>query len=201
MDLFSSRLEVTGVDRSKVMTARCVGGKRSAVRGKGEALPFRDESFDVVYCSFVLSWVRDPSAFISEMLRVSRKWVMCLAEPDTAARIDHPAELCVVTELVKKSVAEVGGNLTVGRQLRSLFRGLGYDASIGVSSGVHGSEMAEWLQDEWEWVEEVLSPQMDRSTIAAARSSLMRCIHDGTAFSYTPIFHAVVDKEKDRLYG
>ena len=45
------------------------------VQAKGEALPFRDASFDVV-CEFaVLHHVPDPGAVVKEMLRVARKAV------------------------------------------------------------------------------------------------------------------------------
>lgn len=39
---------------------------------KGDALPFGDRTFDIVYENSALCWSLDPSAFIVEMLRVSK---------------------------------------------------------------------------------------------------------------------------------
>ncbi len=44
----------------------------ASVRGSGEALPFRDGAFDVVYSSNVAEHVPDPWAMGAEMLRVTR---------------------------------------------------------------------------------------------------------------------------------
>ncbi len=47
------------------------GGERIH-RAMGEALPFQDDSFDVVYSSNVLEHVRDPARVIAEAIRVVR---------------------------------------------------------------------------------------------------------------------------------
>jgi SAM-dependent methyltransferase len=43
-----------------------------ALRGAAESLPFRDESFDIVYCYSTLEHVRDAPAAVAEMVRVLR---------------------------------------------------------------------------------------------------------------------------------
>jgi hypothetical protein len=145
--------------------------------------------------------VKDPVKIIQEMLRVSKRWVVCLAESDASARIVHPAELEVVKDCVLESVVAVGGNIKMGRQLQSTIRGLGYEPRIGVSTGVYGREVAEMLSDEWSWVEETLSSGPRDPPISEVRSVLYKCIEDGTAFSFAPIFHAVVDKCNDGIHG
>jgi ubiquinone/menaquinone biosynthesis C-methylase UbiE len=40
------------------------------VRGDAQALPFADATFDAVYCSAALDLVPDPSAVVTEMVRV-----------------------------------------------------------------------------------------------------------------------------------
>jgi SAM-dependent methyltransferase len=53
-------LEANGLDPDRVKDA------------EGEALPFRDESFDVVYSANVLEHTRDPHAVLAESVRVLR---------------------------------------------------------------------------------------------------------------------------------
>lgn len=200
MDMFSQTMEVTGLDRSMNMSRYAGEHGHCVVRGRGEDLPFPDRSFDVVYCSFVLMWVPDPSRFISEMLRVSRRWVLCLAESDTSSRIDHPSELKALTECVKESVSAVGGNLEMGRSFHPIFHELGYEAEVGVNSGgVHRKEVgAQWMRDEWQWVEEVLSGRPHDPPLGSVRRSLEDSITSGKLFHFTPLFYALVDKERDR---
>ncbi len=64
--------------------------------GDGHFLPFRDGSFDLVYCHFTLLWFREPVTVIQEMARVSKNWICCMAEYDYGARLDFPDEfICI----------------------------------------------------------------------------------------------------------
>lgn len=63
------------------LTDRC-----SYVRGLAEALPFEDQSFDLVTCQTLLIHVADPAAVISEMRRVVRPGgFLLLSEPNNLA--------------------------------------------------------------------------------------------------------------------
>jgi ubiquinone/menaquinone biosynthesis C-methylase UbiE len=74
MARFSRRVQ--GVDLSPNMLARARARGLDVVEGSATALPFDDESFDVV-CSFkVLAHVADIEHALGEMLRVSRRWVV-----------------------------------------------------------------------------------------------------------------------------
>jgi 2-polyprenyl-6-hydroxyphenyl methylase/3-demethylubiquinone-9 3-methyltransferase len=70
---------VTGIDPSaaSIATARAhaaASGLRIEYRqGAGEALPFADEMFDLVYCCDVLEHVADPGRLIAESARVLRR--------------------------------------------------------------------------------------------------------------------------------
>ena len=63
-----------GLDISRKMTARarhrCAGCEFA--EGNGEALPFRNNSFDAVSSLLVFSYVRDPETMLSESYRVLR---------------------------------------------------------------------------------------------------------------------------------
>jgi demethylmenaquinone methyltransferase/2-methoxy-6-polyprenyl-1,4-benzoquinol methylase len=71
---------ITGIDLSREMLARGQCNVRAAhredrvnlVRGQGEQLPFRDECVDAVTFTYLLRYVSDPAATISELARVVR---------------------------------------------------------------------------------------------------------------------------------
>jgi SAM-dependent methyltransferase len=72
-------VDVRGVEpvRAMIDQAEDVGGvpRGCIVEGRGQTLPFENDSFDVV-CEFgVLHHVRDPEAIVTEMMRVARRAV------------------------------------------------------------------------------------------------------------------------------
>lgn len=70
-------LDVVGVEPVAALRAqaeaRGIGG---VLDGDGTALPFDDDSFDVVIATAVMHHLEDPSVVIAEMCRVARKAVM-----------------------------------------------------------------------------------------------------------------------------
>lgn len=201
MELFSEKMNIIGLDRSAFMAEWARSRGHSVVHGIGQQLPFPDNSFDIVYCSFVLTWVDDPSQFISEMIRVSKRWVFCLAEPDSASRIDLPIKLKVYTDCVLASIAAAGGNIYIGRQLHSIIRDLGYEPMVGVNAGgtYQKDVLFDWIMREFDWVEGILS-KTHGPALASAKKALQECTESGDFFHFTPLFYAVIDKERDRLH-
>lgn len=61
-----------GADLSLQMLRLCEAGFNS-VQGRGEELPFKEDSFDVVLAIEVLQSLSDPRAFLKELSRVTRK--------------------------------------------------------------------------------------------------------------------------------
>ncbi|MEK6970147.1 MAG: methyltransferase domain-containing protein [archaeon] len=70
---------VVGMDFSHEMLAK--NNVPDLVRGSAEALPFDDQSFDVVFCSNLLHHVESPVDVVKEMARVTRRYVV-LSEPN-----------------------------------------------------------------------------------------------------------------------
>jgi demethylmenaquinone methyltransferase/2-methoxy-6-polyprenyl-1,4-benzoquinol methylase len=73
--------EVVGLDQSPEMLAQAraklarepeLASRVSFVRGEAEALPFRDGEFDALSFTYLLRYVDDPSATMSELARVVR---------------------------------------------------------------------------------------------------------------------------------
>ena len=131
----SDRLNVTCLDIDPEATAKCRSRGLRSIRGDAHALPFRDRSFDIVQCSFLLMWLHDPERALGEMLRVSRHAVLLLAEPDHGGRIDHPEPLHPLKDLMVESLRAEGADPHMGRRLRALCSSCGVDAEVGVHPG------------------------------------------------------------------
>lgn len=139
---------VTGVDREAVWVEKATGralarglaGRYRYVQGTAEALPFGDDSFDLVTCQTVLIHVPDPAAVLAEMVRVARPGgVIAVCEPNNLAHAvmaDATTFAGPVDELVAmvgfQMVCERGkvalgeGNNSIGQLLPAMFaeRGL-----------------------------------------------------------------------------
>jgi ubiquinone/menaquinone biosynthesis C-methylase UbiE len=70
---------VVGLDYSEHMLLGNPG--KILLRGKGEGLPFKDGSFDMVFVSNLLHHAADPEAIMGEMARVTRRYIVLL-EPN-----------------------------------------------------------------------------------------------------------------------
>lgn len=93
--------------------------------GNAEQLPFEAESFDFVFCRFLLLHVPNPQAVVREMVRVCRPGGIILTqEQDTMTTSGlYPSNWAydLVTEGYQKSFSHP----QIGRQLPHLFRGAG----------------------------------------------------------------------------
>ncbi len=76
---FSELSPTVGLDFSAFMLS--INPCRPLVQGSALALPFGDGAFDLVFCSNLLHHMDDPVAAVSEMGRVSRRYVV-LSEPN-----------------------------------------------------------------------------------------------------------------------
>ena len=71
---------MTLLDPSKAMLVRCADIPVQKVRGRLEALPFDDATFDIVTCVWALETVPNPVLALKELCRVVRPGgVLCLA--------------------------------------------------------------------------------------------------------------------------
>lgn len=120
------------------------------IQGNGFRLPFRGASFYVTYCHYLLLWIKDPAAILSEMVRVTKPggWVLALAEPDYGGRIDYPQELEILGRWQASCLSQEGANIEAGRQLSALFYQTGLHE---VEVGVFGARWSAPLTDQaWE---------------------------------------------------
>ena len=75
----AKHFDVTGLDFSAAMLK--MNPHKKVVLGSVYDIPFADESFDVVFCSDLLHHLDDPKKALSEMKRVSKKYV-AVSEPN-----------------------------------------------------------------------------------------------------------------------
>ncbi|HSL29884.1 MAG TPA: class I SAM-dependent methyltransferase [Anaerolineales bacterium] len=122
---------VHGLDIDPAALAQCrLHAPASAlVRGDALQLPYSNQSFDIVYCHFLLLWVSDPQQAVLEMKRVSRTggYVMAFAEPDYDARLDEPSELIPLGRWQAESLRRQGADPGLGARLAALFFSAGIE--------------------------------------------------------------------------
>jgi len=152
-------VRVTGIDREpswvERATARALArgleGRFSYRQGEAERLPFPDDSFDLTTCQTVLIHLSDPTAAISEMMRVTRPGgLVAVAEPNNltaALLLDSISNLAGVDEIVelvrfqltceRGKVALGEGDNSLGDRVAGLFVAQGL-----VEVAVHVNDMA-----------------------------------------------------------
>ncbi len=186
-------LDVQGMDIDPDMVASCKARLLKATKGRAEDLPFEDKSFDIVYCSFLLLWIKHPEEVIQEMKRVSKGWIICFAEPDFGARIDFPQELSPLHGLITEGITKDGGDPFVGRKLRSIFRKCGMEPEIGIHPGVWSLDrLRAETEDEWRWLSMTIG---DSEWLETLRKRWDEALEEGTLFEFSPIFYALARAE------
>jgi len=148
---FPDHIPFHGLDLDPAALAECRVHAQAAslVQGNALALPYSNGSFDIVYCHFLLLWVRDPLQALLEMKRVTKSGghVIAFAEPDYSHRIDKPDELGQLGKWQTESLIKQGADPGLGARLAELF----FQAGIKINeTGTIQSGDNEPSPDEWE---------------------------------------------------
>jgi ubiquinone/menaquinone biosynthesis C-methylase UbiE len=163
----------------------------SLTLGDGHYLPYPDKSFDIVYCHYLLLWVKDPLQVLCEMARVGHS-VLALAEPDYSQRVDEPSALTLLGELQMKALRRQGANPSFGASLAETF----YQAGIrlvetGPIQGGAVVESAEEWETEWAVIQSDLAGIVPEREIQkmkeldeTARKNHERALHVPTFFAW-----------------
>lgn len=143
------------------------------VGGDALTLPFASHSIDIVYCHFLLLWVRNPIQAILEMKRVTRPGgsILSLAEPDYGSRLDEPAELAILGHWQAESLRQQGADPTFGSRLASTFSqaGLHLVETGRLESRTPGMfSINEW-ESEWEVLESDLAGRFPLEKLAGLK--------------------------------
>lgn len=114
------------------------------MQGDAHDLPFEDESFDVVYCRYLLEHVREPLLVLQEMHRVLKSGGQLFTQENNIdMTVYHPA--CPAFEDIwQRFIAlqdKLGGDALIGKKLYMLLKQTGFSqVSLSIAPQVHGFE-------------------------------------------------------------
>ncbi|GAA5996707.1 class I SAM-dependent methyltransferase [Rhodotorula paludigena] len=126
--------------------AQGVADKVTFAEADALALPFDDNSFDVVYCNQVLQHVPEPVSVLREMRRVARRLVFA-READRGAFVHFPHTPLIqrFDELWTLVARAGGGEPDAARHLRAWALEAGFDEEkVEVAAGAEAPDVAEW---------------------------------------------------------
>lgn len=147
--------------------------------GAAEALPFEDESFDLVTCQLVMIHIKDPAVALAEMKRVLRPGGLLLtAEPDNRAgnlallggepRLPDEDILAIVGMLLRCDRGKLAlgeGDQSIGGRLPGLLANAGFndvvaytnDRCISMHAPYQRADMLVAIDQELAWSSEGVS--------------------------------------------
>lgn len=192
MELLSPFLDVMGLDIDPEMVRQVRAKGMEAVLGDAQDLPFKDDSFDLVYCSFTMMWLPDQQKAIQEMARVARQCVVCLAEPDYGRRICSPPEVSRLDKGLIRSLRAEGADPFTGRKLDRLMRKAGLEVDFEAYAGKWtGAQLREEAEAEWNSLSKAVEGFVDTETLERARAAWDAALADDTLVLINPVFRAI----------
>lgn len=188
------RLHGLDIDPAALAQCRLYVPGASLVRGDALQLPYPNEMFDIVYCHFLLLWVRDPLQALLEMKRVTKRGahVLAFAEPDYSARRDEPSELVPLGRWQSESLKSQGADPGLGARLADLFFQAGIRVvETGPIQNADARPSPEDWETEWAVIESDLAGRIPaeelqrmKSLDQQARLRSERVLHVPTYFAW-----------------
>jgi ubiquinone/menaquinone biosynthesis C-methylase UbiE len=181
-----------GLDLEPASLAECRVHAPGALltRSDAHSLPYPDQSFDIVYCHFLLLWVHDPLQVVREMARVGRS-VLALAEPDYSQRVDEPTSLKPLGQWQMEALRRQGANPCFGAALAETF----FQAGIKLieTGPIQGQAVMRSAQDwetEWNVIEADLEGFVSGEEIQKMKKLDETARKQGERRLYVPTFFA-----------
>jgi SAM-dependent methyltransferase len=179
-------LDNTRIARQNASTARLTCGD-------GHHLPYPDGCFDIVFCHFLLLWVKSPVAVLKEMKRVTRPGgaLLAMAEPDYAGRIDYPPELVPLGRWQAESLLKQGADPDAGRKLKGWFVSAGIvpiESGI-IAGGWTGFPTLEDQEMEWSVIKSDLAGSIPPAEIQRMKSADENAWVSGERVLFVPTFY------------
>lgn len=182
-----------GLDLNPASLKECRGHAPGALltQGDGHFLPYPDQSFDIIFCHFLLLWVKDPLQVVNEMARVGRS-VLALAEPDYSQRVDEPPGLKPLGIWQTEALRRQGANPSFGTSLAETFFKSGIRLiETGPIQGAPMMNSADDWEKEWSVIESDLAETIPWEEIQkmkkldeSARKNGERTLHVPTFFAW-----------------
>ena len=164
----------------------------------GACLPFSDNTFDFVHCSWLLEHVPSPLKILNEVYRVLKVGGLCqFTEVDNSSfgtDPEYPEVIEVLSTLCRIQI-ENGGDPDIGRQLAQLFQVAGFSDVDVHPLDLRGDESDTFVlqglttvfANIFESVEKTLGSEMaPKIRIAATRLRKLRLVEGGAIF-YSPV--------------
>jgi SAM-dependent methyltransferase len=148
------------IDPAALAQCRLHAPQSFLAQGNALGLPYSSQTFDIVYCHFLLLWVSEPVRALWEMRRVAKPGgqILAFAEPDYTARVDKPHELALLGPWQAESLRRQGADPGLGARLGDLF----FEAGIrlletGTLQPAEGAPSPEDWELEWVVIESDLA--------------------------------------------
>ena len=154
------------------------------------SLPYANNSFDMVFCHFLLLWLPDPQATLAEMMRVTRAegHIIAFAEPDYTQRVDEPAVLAPLGAWQRDALRAQGADPAMGAKLTELFYGADIQivetGTISMSTG--GAFDPDAWKSEWDVLESDLAGRIDPDQIRKMKALDLETWQAGKRVLYVP---------------
>lgn len=191
---------IVGLDHnlSFLSEARSLDATTQYLGGDAFFLPFASDTFDVVICHFLLLWVRDITAVLADMRRITKPGgvVMALAEPDYGGRIDFPDALSELGQWQAISLNSQGANPNTGRKLMAEFLNGGFRQ---VETGLMGGQWKSIFDPsafelEWKMLEADLDGFVSPARLQALKRMDEVAHRKGERILFVPTFYATGKK-------
>jgi ubiquinone/menaquinone biosynthesis C-methylase UbiE len=163
------------------------------VQGNALQLPYSDGIFDIVYCHFLLLWVKDPLQALVEMKRVTKRGahIIAFAEPDYTARLDQPGELIPLGEWQTESLKRQGADPGLGARLADLFFQAGIEIiETGTIQNAGQNPSPEEWENEWDVIESDLAGLIPNEEIQKMKKLDQQARTSGERVLYVPTYFA-----------
>lgn len=189
------RVPLHGLDLDPAALAECRihAPAASLIQGNTLSLPYPGASFEIVYCHFVLLWVRDPLQALLEMKRVTKSGghIIAFAEPDYSHRIDKPDELIQLGKWQTESLIKQGADPSLGGRLAELFfqAGIKINETGTILSGESDASPEEW-EIEWAVIESDLAGSVSGEDIQKMKALDRQARARGERVCHVPTFFA-----------
>lgn len=184
-----------GLDIDHSALAQCRAHAPAAHLTQGDALhlPYPAATFDIVYCHFLLLWVRDPLQALSEMKRVVKTGghIIAFAEPDYTARVDQPRELAPLGVWQTEALRRQGADPGLGARLAELFfqAGIRLVETGTIQTAGSAPSPADW-DTEWAVIESDLAGFLSGTEIGAMKQRDQQARARGTRTVNVPTYFA-----------
>lgn len=195
-DFSNTSLPTYGLDINlhNLRVAKKYNLKAGFIQGDAHYLPFPNDLFGIVFCHFLLLWVKNPSSVVNEMYRITQVGgaVIAMAEPDYGGRIDHPPALEQLGFLQSKSLEKQGADPFMGRKLAAVFSQADLaDIEIGVVGGQWKvpAKQQEW-EAEWEILEDDLRELVTKQELIQYQEINHQAWLSGQRILFVPTFYA-----------